>query len=307
LFDTDFAYVREVLDHLAESERLDRRVDEKGQLIEIKLPPDNAESRRERAPGLDLRRRLRKLPREVVPDDGTLVLTPDHLRVQEEIKRARREETAWPLLSYLWPLHPVVDWCNDKALAPIGRLEAPILSLLDGLAVNEAVVVVSALLPNRRVQPLFQEWFAVRFSGKVQRDVLPFTAWAEQAGIGRRPLPNRNKPVDVEALRALVPPAVEAARAATMAHWKEREAELKAKLDHELTRLTALRNRRFAQLVFDFGERDKNEINQRVDKLFLPFFRFVQESMTAGKEPFVEVLAVFRNEAGYHPRAGGAA
>jgi ERCC4-related helicase len=306
LFDTDFAYVREVLDHLAESESLERRVDDERQMIEIQLPPDNAESRRERAPGLDLRRRLRKLPSEVVPGDGTLVLTPDRLRVQEEIKLARREESAWPRLSYLWALHPVVDWCNDKALAPIGRLEAPIVSLLDGVARDEAIVVVSALLPNRRSQPLFQEWFAVRFVGKVQKDVVPFAMWAEKAAVGRHALPNRNLPVDVEALRALIPSAVDAARTTTMAHWKEREVELQAKLDHELTRLKKLRNQRFNQLVFDFGERDRKEITARVEKVFQPFFRFVEDSMTAGKEPFVEVLAVFRNEAGYRPRTGAA-
>ena len=298
--------MREVLDHLAESEGLERRVDDERQMIEIQLPPDNAESRRERLPGLDLRRRLRKLPREVLPDDGTLVLTPDRQRVQEEIKLARREESAWPRLSYLWPLHPVVDWCNDKALAPMGRLEAPIVSLLDGVPRNEAIVVVSALLPNRRSQPLFQEWFAVRFVGGLQKDVVPFAAWAEKAGVARRALPNRKKPVDADALRSLVPPAVDAARATTMAHWNDRQAEIRAKLDHELERLQALRNRRFAQLVFDFGERDRKEITARVDKLFQPFFRFVEDSMTAGKEPFVEVLAVFRNEAGYAPRGGGA-
>jgi ERCC4-related helicase len=303
LFDTDFTYVREVLDVLAENEGLVRSVDEDRQMIEIQLPPDNAESRREWRPGLDLRRRMKKLPAEVVPADGTLVLTPDRHRVQEEIKLARREESAWPRLSYLWPLHPVVDWCNDKALAPIGRLEAPIISLLDGIGHDEAVLVVSALLPNRRSQPLLQEWFAVRFVGGARREVVPFAGWAEKA-IARRALPNRNAPVDVSALRALIPSAVDAARTTTMDHWKEREVELKAKLGRELDRLQALRNRRFAQEVFDFGERDRKVITARVDKLFQPFFRFVEDSMTGGKEPFVEVLAVFRNEAGYRPANG---
>ncbi len=306
LFDSDFAYVREVLDLLAENDGLERRVDEGRDVIEIQLPPDTQEARRQRLAGTDLRRRLRKLPVEVVPEDGVLVLTPDRNRIQEEIKLARREESAWPKLSYLWPLHPVVDWCNDKAVAPFGRLEAPVLSLLEGVAADEAVVLVSALLPNRRSQPLLQEWYAVRFVRGAQKGTIPFATWAELAKIARRALPNRNVPVDLTALRALVPQAVDAAREITMAHWKEREAEINAKLDRELTRLEALRNRRFAQLVLDLGERDKNQINARVNKLFEPFFRFVQESMTAGKEPFIEVLAVFRNEAGYRAERGAA-
>jgi superfamily II DNA or RNA helicase len=306
VFESDFAYVREVLDRLAEEEGLKRSISDEKQIIEIELPPDTEESRYARAPGLDLRKRMRKLPGEVVPEDGTLVLTPDRARIQEEIKLARREEAAWPKLSYLWPLHPVVDWCNDKALAPIGRLEAPVISLLEGVASNEAVVVVSALLPNRRSQPLFQEWFAVRFLSGAMKAVVPFAVWAEGAKVARRALPNRKKPVDLGALRALVPAAVEAARSTTMTDWKERETELAAKLERERKRLEALRNRRFSQLVLDFGERDKAKITARVDKVFTPFFRFVDDSMTAGKEPFVEVLAVFRNEAGFQPKAGRA-
>jgi hypothetical protein len=197
-----------------------------------------------------------------------------------------------------------VDWCNDKALTPIGRLEAPVISLLEGIARDEVIILVSALLPNRRSQPLFQEWFGVRFVGGAKKDVIPFAEWALKAGIAGRALPNRNAPIDVAALRALVPAAVEAARTTTLAHWKDREKEHNAKLDGELTRLQALRNRRFDQLVFDFGQRDRKEITARVDEVFTPFFRFVQDSMTAGKEPFVEVLAVFRNEAGYRPSKG---
>ncbi len=295
-----------MLDLLAENDGLERRVDDDRDIVEIQLPPDTEEARRQRLAGTDLRRRLRKLPGEVVPDDGVLVLTPDRDRIQEEIKLARREELAWPKLSYLWPLHPVVDWCNDKAVAPLGRLEAPVISLIDGLAPDEAVVLVSTLLPNRRSQPLLQEWYAVRFTAGVQKEAIPFAAWAEQAKVARRALPNRNLPVDLAALRVLVPQAVDAAREITMAHWKERQAELNAKLDRELERLESLRNRRFAQLVLDAGERDKDQINARVNKVFDPFFRFVQASMTAGKEPFIEVLAVFRNEAGYRPGTGAA-
>lgn len=293
LFDSDFAYVREVLDLLAENDGLVRRIIDDRRVVEIEPPPD-------------LRRRLRKLPSEVVPDGGVLVLTPDADRIQEEIKLARREELAWPKLSYLWPLHPVVDWCNDKAVAPLGRLEAPVVSLLEGIAPDEAVVLVSASLPNRRSQPLLQEWYAVRFVDGRLKDTLAFESWAESAKIARRSLPNRNLPVDLGALRALVPAAVDAARERTLGLWREREAALQTKLDRELDRLTALRNRRFSQLVLDFGERDKAQITARVDKVFEPFFRFVRDSMTAGKEPFVEVLAVFRHEAGFRPQGGAA-
>lgn len=315
LFATDFDYVREVLDVLHEATGLERTVREKDSVIEVQLPPDTEEARRQRLAGTDLRRRLRKLPIEVVPQDGVLVLTPDRARIQTEIKLARREESAWPKVSYLWPLHPVVDWCNDKAVAHLGRMEAPVVSLLDGIAKDETVVLVSALLPNRRSQALFQEWYAVRFAGGAQGEALPFATWAQQAKVAGRPLPNRNLPIDLPSYVARVPAAVELARTAMMARWVQEEAQLKSKLDAELRRLHDLHDRRFAQMVSDamddivrgetFGDRERSEIRARVDKLFEPFKRFVRDSMTAGKEPFIEVLAVFRHEAAERP-AGGA-
>ena len=137
LFDSDFAYVREVLDMLAESEGLKRTVDEKRNVIELHLPPATAEAERERHAGIELRRRYRKLPVEVLPEDGVIVMTPDRMRVQDEIKLARDArdvrsgESSWPKLSYLWPLHPVMDWCIEKGIAPFGRQEAPV-SLIVG-------------------------------------------------------------------------------------------------------------------------------------------------------------------------------
>jgi ERCC4-related helicase len=305
LFDNDFAYVREVLDMLAESEGLKRKVDEARNVIEVHLPAATAEAQRERHAGFDLRRRYRKLPDEVLPKDGVIVLTPDRLRVQEEIKLARNahsDESSWPRLSYLWPLHPVVDWCIEKSIAPFGRQEAPVVSLLDGVAPDEAVVLVSALLPNRRSQPLQQEWYAVRFVKGKQKEVLPFGDWAEKAKVLRRPIPNRNRPVDLNALSLLVPTAVEAARSTMKLHWCDVELEVKTKLNKELNRLEALRNRRFTQEVLDQGKRDKAEIQVRVNRVFEPFLHFVRESMTAGNEPFVEVLAVFRHEDGYQAK-----
>ena len=241
----------------------------------------------------------------MLPKDGVIVLTPDSKRMQQEIKSARKakkEESSWPSLSYLWPLHPVVDWCIDKGIAPLGRQEAPVISLLEGVAQDEAVVLVSALLPNRRSQPLLQDWYAVRFVRGKQKELLPFAAWAERAKILHHPLPNRNRPVDLGALCLLVPLAVDAARLAMKSHWCDREVENKAKLSKEKNRLENLRNRRFDKEVLELGKRDKNEIYARVNKVFAPFIHFVEESMTAGDEPFIEVLAVFRHEDGYQTK-----
>jgi hypothetical protein len=178
LFASDFDFVRETVDWLAETEGLTREVREDDRIIELTLPADTEEARRHREPGLDLRRRFRKLPTEVVADDHVVVLSPDRSAMQARIAAARREESTWPRVSYLWALHPVVDWCCDKAEGQFGRMTAPVLTLLGGLSADEAVVLVSGLLPNRRAQPLLHQWYAARFRKEKLQEVEPFASWA---------------------------------------------------------------------------------------------------------------------------------
>jgi superfamily II DNA/RNA helicase len=300
LFPSDFDFVRTTVDWLAEEEGLEREVREDDRILELTLPPDTEQARRARAPGLDLRRRFRKLPAEVLPEDSVLVLTPDRDTMQSQIARARREESAWPTVSYLWALHPVVDWCCDKATGQFGRMTAPVLTLVEGLEDDEAVVIVSGLLPNRRAQPLLHQWYAARFKAGALQGVEPFAEWAEEQELATRRLPNRTVEANLAGLRDLLAPAIEAVTKRVMESWKAREDRLNNKLQEELDRLEELRRRRFDQLDFDIDKDELTEAQQKerrqIDALFDPFFDFISESMTAGTEPFLEVLAVFRPE-----------
>jgi hypothetical protein len=239
----------------------------------------------------------------VVADDHVVVLSPDRSAMQARIAAARREESTWPRVSYLWALHPVVDWCCDKAEGQFGRMTAPVLTLLGGLSADEAVVLVSGLLPNRRAQPLLHQWYAARFRKEKLQEVEPFASWAARLDLPGRRLTNRNVPAHLDALRALLTPAIDAVQSQVMTRWKAREQVLNAKLDDELTRLEDLKNRQLGQLGFDWEAATLSDAQQRdrrrVETLFQPFFRFVEDSMTAGERPFLEVLAVFRAETGY--------
>jgi len=62
----------------------------------------------------ELEERFSLLPREVWPDNGVLTLTASPDDMKHEIAESRKEERAWPRMSYLWPLNPVVEWVNDR-------------------------------------------------------------------------------------------------------------------------------------------------------------------------------------------------
>ena len=197
----------------------------------------------------DLRHRFSYFPREVVPANERFVLTSDRHRMNVAIAESRRNESAWPQEHYLWRLHPVVGWLNDRMLAAFGRHEAPILARIPGLAGGETVFVISGLVPNRRSHPLVYEWIGVAFQGERVDSLMTFDELIERTGLGTgRPIANRALPMNVEALTRLLPAAVDRAREYIVERRNHFERTVNAKLDVELTALERLKAGRLDQL-----------------------------------------------------------
>ena len=129
--------------------------------------------------------------------------------MQEAIEDSRRDEAAYPRIQYLWRLSPVVGWLNDRMLAAFGRHEAPVLAGVPGLASEETVYVLSGLVPNRRSHPLIYEWVGVAFRGDRCPELIPFEDLLERTSLARAHIANRLRAVDIPALEALLPAAVE--------------------------------------------------------------------------------------------------
>ena len=127
-----------------------------------------------------------RLPPEVLPASRRFVLTTDRRRVAEAIAESRRAESAWPSLHYLWRLSPVVGWLNDRMLAAFGRLEAPVLAGVPGLAPDEAIFVFSGLVPNRKSHPLVYDWIALSYHDGAFSELIPFKALTERTGVVTR-------------------------------------------------------------------------------------------------------------------------
>jgi len=75
----------------------------------------------------DLHRRFRFYPMEIWPEDSRFILSSDKDKLQEEIRRNRKDEKAWPRIHYLWDLNPIVEWATDKLMSAFGRNESPVL------------------------------------------------------------------------------------------------------------------------------------------------------------------------------------
>ena len=253
----------------------------------------------------DLQHRFRQFPREVRPEHWRFRLTTDRRRMGEAIAESRRDETAWPKVHYLWRLNPVVGWLNDRMLAAFGRHEAPVMAGVAGLAADEAVFVLSGVVPNRKSHPLVHEWVAVTFRGRECDRVERFEALLERTGLGRDPIPNRGNRHDVAALQSLLPDAVDWAKEWLDEHRQTFEAKINEKLNRELEALEELRTRRVQQLELwlersprgeAFKGRQRSTGEREIKQIFSDYLGWVEDTMTLERQPYIKVVCVLAGE-----------
>ena len=255
----------------------------------------------------DLRLRFRHLPPEVAPEHWRFVLTSDPARMRDAISASRREEAAWPKVHYLWCLNPVVGWLNDRMAAAFGRHEAPVLAGLPGLAADEAVFVLSGLVPNRKGHPLLNEWIGVAYRGERFAELVPFPELLQRIGMGQRPFANRGLPVDAEVLRSLLPDTVAKAKEWFVQQRNAFEDKINTKLNIELEALEALKDRRLKLMELRLersslaeplkqgrAERERREI----DDLFSDYLTWIEDTMTTEPQPWVKVVCAMVGTAG---------
>ena len=248
----------------------------------------------------DLRHRFGYFPREIVPENWRFVLTSDRSRMNDAIAESRHNEATWPRQHYLWRLHPVVAWLNDRMLAAFGRHEAPVLAGVPGLPPDETVFVISGLVPNRKSHPLVYEWVGVTFRGERFESLTTFDDVIERTGLGgATPIANRGLSVDVEALARLLPAAIEEARRYIVERRNQFETVINAKLDEELKSLEQLRARRFAQIELKLEQSTQPAVHKAhreerarrdINEVFDDYWEWIEDTMTTEETPWLKII-----------------
>jgi len=290
LFKDDFVYLEAAIKYLRQS-----------QSIQAEFYPDKQSLELTATDGL--KHRFRFLPQEIWPEDGLFVLSNDRDVIQDEIKRSRKEEKAWPRVHYLWALNPVLEWVNDKVLAAFGRHEAPVLTLQDAFEPGEVVFIMSGLIPNRKSHPLVHRWFGVAFKDGQFHGIEEFDAIMARTGLNRRAFPNPGAGFDGEGFRVLLSEAVDRARSWMSTVRSDFEDEINEKLNEQLKALERLRNNQYTQLELRYEDSrltekvvqtHKERERRDIDLIFDEFFEWVQETMTSEDNPYIQVIAVLK-------------
>jgi len=213
--------------------------------------------------------------------------------VQDSIVDARKKEHAWPQVQYLWRLHPLSQWADDKVVANFHRNEAPVLTL-PTLGNEETIVICSGNVPNRRGQSVVNEWVGVRFFKDLEPKVMPFADVLGETGLGGDRLSNPAPDVDISALEDLVPPAVETAREWMEARRDEKNDELNEKLNARLQELEALQDEHERHLERKYADNDRpaSIVEPEIERIFDDFFEWAEDTMTIEEEAYIQVIAV---------------
>lgn len=248
----------------------------------------------------DMKRRLKAVvPEEALPQGETLRVSDDKSFCMEQMRNSMRknmDESAWPTTQYLWKLHPILNWVNDKAGLLFKRDEAPVIGLPDSLKAGECIYIVTGSIPNLKSTPLVDEWFGLLYQNGVFVKVLSMNEVVQKARLSAPKIPNTNSVTEEEisAASELLRDVVAQAKGYLDEHYKRYQAEMGPLLDEEVDKLIGLqeKHKEYYQLTLFEHERQLREQERRVDELFDQFMNWVKETLTIQNNPYIRIVSV---------------
>ena len=248
----------------------------------------------------DMLRRMRALvPEEALPAGETLRLSDDKAFCMQEMRRSMQNnmaETAWPTTQYLWPLHPLMSWVNDKSGLLFGRGQAPVMGIPGKLAADEIIYIVTGSIPNLKSTPMVDEWFGLLYRDGKFVETLHMNEVLRRTGISGLNIPNTGciGEAEISAAGSLLDNVVEEAKAYLDTYYKKYEETMTPLLDEEVDKLIELQNKhkKYYQLTLFEHQRKLKEKERSVDELFERFTSWVTETLTIQNNPYIRVVTV---------------
>ena len=284
---SDINYLCQALSYLNQSESQPFEKLKTVSGIDIKMTPD-------------MLRRLKALvPEEALPAGETLRLSDDKVFCMEEMRKSMQNnmaETAWPQTQYLWPLHPIMTWVNDKAGLLFGRGQAPIIGLPGKLAAGEIFYIVTGSIPNMKSTPLVDEWFGLLYRDGKFVKALSMNEVVQVTGLSGANIPNTNciGEAEISAASSLLEDVVAEAKTYLGGYYKKYEQKMNPLLDEEVDKLIDLQNKHheYYQLTLYEQKRKLEEKERSVDELFDRFTSWVTDTLTIQNNPYIRIVTV---------------
>ena len=246
----------------------------------------------------ELSRRMKSvLPDEAVSEDDVVYLCNDKKYCMDAMVRGRSKdmiESSWPDVHYLWKLHPIFDWVNDKNGTLFKRQQAPLIGVR-GLKKGETIFIISGSIPNRKSTPLIDQWFGIYVSATGARQVRTMEECLSLANF-HGDIPNEGllTDADVEVANAQKEHIIQKANEEMQRYFLAYQKDTSPQIEAEISKLSELRLRHMQhvhqlnllqQTMYASKERE-------VNKLFDEFNEWVKDTMTIEDVPYIRIIAV---------------
>ena len=247
----------------------------------------------------DMRRRLAAvIPEEAMPSGEILRLSDDKTYIMQEMRKSMQnsiDNAAWPNAQYLWAIHPIISWLNDKTGLLIGRGEAPVIGVKNFMQANESIYIVEGSMPNERSAALVDELFGVRYIDGKFVEFLDINNVVSKTKINSEFLANEQNVTDeiISVLSRQIEDVVAKAKIKLDESYKKYKEMTDPLIDAEIDKLAELEEKhRDYQLSLFADERRKSEAERRVDDLFDNFTKWVKETLDMRKDPYIRIISV---------------
>lgn len=248
----------------------------------------------------DMERRLKALvPEEALPQGDILRVSDDKgfcMKQMQESMQKNMDEAAWPSTQYLWKLHPLLSWVNDKAGLLFKRDEAPVVGLPGRLKSGENIYIVAGSIPNLKSTPLVDEWFGLLYKESKFIKVLSMSEVIDRTGLGGARIPNHGSVSEAETASAsgLLRDVVANAKLHLDEQYKKYQTAMTPLLDAEVEKLIGLheKHKKYCQMTLFEQKRKLNEQERKIDELFDKFTNWVRDTLTIQNNPYIRIIAV---------------
>ena len=247
----------------------------------------------------DMRRRLSAvIPEEAMPSGEILRLSDDKTYIMQEMRKSMQnsiDNAAWPDAQYLWAIHPIISWLNDKTGLLIGRGEAPVIGVKNFMQSNESIFIVEGSMPNERSAALVDDLFGIRYVDGKFVEFLDINVVVNKTKINSELLANEKNVTDemITALSGQLEDVVAKAKEKLAESYRKYKEATDPLIDAEVDKLAELEEKhRDYQLSLFTDERRKSEAERRVDELFDSFTKWVKETLDIRNNPYIRIITV---------------
>lgn len=250
----------------------------------------------------EMKRRLKsQIPDEVLPEGNKLKLSPNKEFVMEEMNRCMQNdlsEEAWPQTQFLWELHPIYNWINDKSKLLFGRGEAPVLGFKSENSQKSIIYIISGSIFNRRSTPVIDEWYGVTVKDDNIVDVLSIKDILEKTKLGNKLIPNENilTENDLNIAQASMNIAIERVKEILSDDFKKYDDKMTEEVILYSDKIEELKKKHleYNQLsLFDEQlSRTKQLKKNKIEEVFDNYWKWYEDSVKAENQPFIKIVAV---------------